>query len=433
VTGIETVDGIQTRDDLIYALSLAAELEHGICLQYLYAAYTLKTTADDGLTPVQAATVNRWETVLLEIARQEMGHVGLVNNLLTAIGGSPHFHRPNFPQEDRYGNTRIHLRLRPLTRETLQDFIEVERPRPPLEAALADTPVPIPFNYESIQELYQFIDEGFVCLERKLRKKEKTTLFIGPPEAQIDSNKIGLVNERPIYDVKLSRVTNLNEARKAIRQIVLEGEGSPKKEDKASADSHYKRLTSIEKEYSKKNEFVPHRNVIHNPATRPDRLRWSDGANLITDPFTCKVAHLSNAAYEILLMTLIRFYAQIDATKAELATLQYTSFFPLMVMVVRPAAELLSTLPAGPEYHGKRAGPPFEFYGHVQLLPHRRSAWQVLYEKLSVMAEYCAELAKEAAADNASEEMKAAAPRLEFMRQNTWRIAHDFKMAMGVS
>ena len=62
--GIETPDGIQTRDDLIYALSLAAELEHGICLQYLYAAYTLKTTVD-GLTAAQAATVNQWETDLL--------------------------------------------------------------------------------------------------------------------------------------------------------------------------------------------------------------------------------------------------------------------------------------------------------------------------------------------------------------------------------
>ena len=49
------------------------------------------------------------------------------------------------------------------------------------------------------------------------------------------------------------------------------------------------------------------------------------------------------------------------------------------------------------------------------------------------MAGYCAELAKEAAADNASEEMKAAAPRLEFMRQNSGRIAHDFKIAMRVS
>jgi hypothetical protein len=423
----QTRGDIQTRDHLIYALSLAAELEHGICLQYLYAAYTLKTTAD-GLTPTQAAMVNQWETDLLEIARQEMGHMGLVNNLLTAIGGSPHFHRPNFPQENRYGKTNIHLQLRPLTCKTLEAFIAFEQPQLWPLSAFAPTPVPTPFNYESIQELYRFIREGFVCLERKLRK-EKKTLFIGPPEAQIDSERIGLRNKRRIYDVQLSRVTNLNEASKAIKQIVEEGEGSRKEHD----DSHHKRLISIQSQYPKSNEFVPHRDVIDNPATREHRLRWSDQANLIEDPFTLKVAHLSNAAYEILLLTLIRFYAQIDATEAELATLQSTSFFPLMVMVVRPAAELLSTLPAGGCHGVKRAGPPFEFYGHVQLLPHRRSAWRVLYEKLSEMAEFCAELATEAKVSATSEEMEAAAPRLEFMRQNTWRIADNFKMAMGVS
>ena len=132
------------------------------------------------------------------------------------------------------------------------------------------------------------------------------------------------MNERPIYDVKISRVTNLEEATKAIQQIVEEGEGS--KEEKA--DSHYKRLKEIESQYPKPNEFVPHRDVIDNPATRAERLRWSDEANLIEDPFTLKVAHLSNAAYEILLLTLIRFYAHVDATEEELATLQSRPSFP---------------------------------------------------------------------------------------------------------
>ena len=96
--------GIQTRDDLMYALSLAAELEHGICLQYLYAAYTLKTTVD-GLTAAQAATVNQWETDLLEIARQEMGHLGLVNNLLTDNRGIATLPPAELPAE---GPLRVH-------------------------------------------------------------------------------------------------------------------------------------------------------------------------------------------------------------------------------------------------------------------------------------------------------------------------------------
>ena len=45
---------IRTREDLIDALGRAAELEHAIMCQYLYAAFSLKTAAD-GLTPDQIA------------------------------------------------------------------------------------------------------------------------------------------------------------------------------------------------------------------------------------------------------------------------------------------------------------------------------------------------------------------------------------------
>src|SRR3974390_1384812 len=40
---------IEHREALIYMLCEAAELEHGIMCQYLFAAFSLKQTADEGL------------------------------------------------------------------------------------------------------------------------------------------------------------------------------------------------------------------------------------------------------------------------------------------------------------------------------------------------------------------------------------------------
>ncbi len=42
---------IEHREALIYMLCQAAELEHGIMCQYLFAAFSLKQRADEGLTP----------------------------------------------------------------------------------------------------------------------------------------------------------------------------------------------------------------------------------------------------------------------------------------------------------------------------------------------------------------------------------------------
>ena len=40
---------IELREELIYTLGKAAELEHLIICQYLYAAFSLKRTADEGI------------------------------------------------------------------------------------------------------------------------------------------------------------------------------------------------------------------------------------------------------------------------------------------------------------------------------------------------------------------------------------------------
>src|ERR1700740_905914 len=76
---------IEHREALIYMLCEAAELEHGIMCQYLFGAFSLKQSADEGLSGDGLAAANRWRKQILHVATQEMLHLALVQNLLTAI------------------------------------------------------------------------------------------------------------------------------------------------------------------------------------------------------------------------------------------------------------------------------------------------------------------------------------------------------------
>src|SRR6266516_1467870 len=77
---------IEHREALIYMLCEAAELEHGIMCQYLFAAFSLKQNEQEGgMTAPELAAVRRWRAQVSRVATQEMLHLALVHNLLTAI------------------------------------------------------------------------------------------------------------------------------------------------------------------------------------------------------------------------------------------------------------------------------------------------------------------------------------------------------------
>lgn len=67
--------GVRTRADLVDLLSAAAEVEHSLMVQYLFAALTLKHGTDEGLTEDQLIQVAHWEKKVLAVARQEMEHL----------------------------------------------------------------------------------------------------------------------------------------------------------------------------------------------------------------------------------------------------------------------------------------------------------------------------------------------------------------------
>ena len=120
--------GIEHREALIYTLGKAAELEHLIMLQYLFAAFSLKQDVGEGLSAETLEAVRRWRKTLFSISEQEMLHLALVQNLLTAVGAAPRLARPNFPMPAYSYPAGVRIELLPFGEAALRHFAFLERP-----------------------------------------------------------------------------------------------------------------------------------------------------------------------------------------------------------------------------------------------------------------------------------------------------------------
>jgi hypothetical protein len=380
---------LQHREALIYTLGKAAALEHLVMCQYLYAAFSMKDREDDGLPPEQLEAVKRWRRELFHIAEQEMLHLALVQNVLTAVGGAPAFGRPNFPLPVHAYPAGVQMALLPFGETSLRHFAYLERPEgldvadaeafealdkaAPLPAAEEDEIGPRMQDFPTIGALYRAVESG---LERLTERWGEARLFLGPPAAQ--------ATETHFRWPELIPVTGLASARAAIDTIVEQGEGA--RGD--WKDAHFGRLIVILDEYlamkAADPTFEPARPVLQACVReREDGL----AVPIITEHFPNRCTDLLNAIYEVLLQLLARYFAHTDETDDHLAVLAAVSV-GLMKTVIKPLGGLVTRLPVGPEHPGATAGPTFElFYGVDYLLPHRDAAWAVMEERMRVIAE----------------------------------------------
>ena len=389
---VDTPIAIENREELIFMLSEASELEHMLMLEYLFAAFSLKTDASEGLTEEQLEAVRRWERAISEIAAQEMLHLASASNLLTAIGGAPHFRRPNFPHPAKYYPPGFELALIAFGERALGNFVFNERPEgmesdaselelasEAIRSLFSDAIVPQAQDFTTVGQLYRGIERGF---ERLVEKHGERRLFVGPPEAQ--------ATQRHFRWPELVPVTDLASARAAIETIVEQGEGA--RADRQ--DAHFGKFLRVLEEYlefkRRDPNFEPARPVVAAWVRQPSDTSLPDLA-VITDPITAGVADLFNAAYEVTLQMLVRFFVHTEETEEELRTLS-SAAVEAMFLLIKPLGQLLTTLPVGAEFPGKTAGPNFEFYRTGYLLPHRHAAWVLMHERLLKLAEHCARM-----------------------------------------
>ena len=334
---------LEARLKLAELLCEAAELEHALLCKYLFAAFSLKHEDwEGGVTPKQLEMIRSWETTLFLIARQEMEHLALVCNLLTAIGEAPYLRRPNFPVSGRHYPLGIHCDLEPFGACAVQRFIEFEMPSHPDRQRLKD--VGLTFNaqrHTTIGDLYREIETLF-------RELSGPGLFVGPPSAQLMTTPgvrgLTLASGRT-YQVSLTSVTDEDSACQIIAQIIAEGEGTPGQEP----NSHFARLCTIYSELQAESANDP---GFH-PARPVERDRTYETGGRDTSqapPLTgaaLELVELFDLAYETLMLLLIRFFAHSDQRPAEVNALQNVAFFPMMTAVIRPLGELMTESRAG--------------------------------------------------------------------------------------
>jgi len=409
----ETRIVVEHREHLWWLLAEASQLEHGIMCQYLYAAFSLKAGTEEGVTAEQLEAIGRWRTAVVDIAIQEMLHLALVSNLMSAIGAAPTFTRSNFPRASEYFPPGVQLKLLPFCEDSLTHFLYLERPEgmeradaagfvptapPPLPVA-TDEDFPRGQDFATVGHLYRGIADGLRHLAGRLGERG---LFVGPARAQATPE----VFQWP----DLIAVTDLASAVAAVEEIVEQGEGARGEWQTA----HYGRFLRVYEEHAAMcaadPDFQPARPVL--PAFSSQPFDVAEPQALISDPTTKSVADMFNMGYEVLLQTLTRYFTHTDETPEQLATLVSTAF-GLMTGVLRPLGNSLTALPVGPEHPGRTTGPTFQMYYQMgNFTPWREAAWTLLEERVRLLSDRCTALAEGHPAARAMASAAAAATRL---------------------
>ena len=429
---------IKKRNQLADLLTMAAQLEHDVMVQYLFAAFSLKkTVSEGGVNYAQLELMRSWATSMLLVARQEMEHLGYVSNLLTAIGEAPVFRRPAIPDDgNAFSIKNFKSSLDKFSLDTVFRFLCYEIPNEVDKTTLAYLrgidPGFKPSDYDGIYTTYKQIEKLF-------EEIKDIDLFIGPPSAQFLTGgnsvlargrifpKKNTGKPTTIYDLTMMPVTNLYTAKKVIQQIVEEGEGVGK--IIPGTEPHFVRFLNMHMELNKALQsdpnFEPARAVVSNPFVS-DANETNLPDNGITNANTKQVMETFDQAYNTMLLMLMRFFANTDETEEDLLGLQGTAFFPMMTLGIRPLAEVLTQLPAHEATNPLRAGPSFIIHKAIQFLPHRTAAWQVMLGELQLLASMAKGLT----------EVKTFPPpiqtRLQFIYENFDRMTMNFQNAMHV-
>ncbi|MEO6605272.1 MAG: ferritin-like protein [Aeromicrobium sp.] len=382
---------VETREELIYLLAEATVVEHSILCCYLYAAWSLKTSAEDGLTQEQVEIVKGWRKAIRSVAVEEMGHLALAANLASSIGAGAHFSRPEFPIEPGLLPNGVVLELSAFTPTLLDHFIFLERPEgiELHDATGFDHPadyertlkkgrlMPGAQDYETIGHLYRGILHGFEAL---VQMHGEEAVFCGHPDAQIGPTEVSLPG--------LITVSDLKSVKAAIGTIIEQGEGAPSH----SEDSHYQRFVQIKEDFAAlvaaDPSFEPAFPVARNPVASQS---WTTEEHvLINAPESELVLDLANSVYSLMVRTLVQSFGRGSAHRGDKMALM--SLAVNLMIVLDGIASHLASLPANPAHPGVNAGVTFSLPRDVQRMPEGHPEQVLLTERLEELATQAAHL-----------------------------------------
>jgi hypothetical protein len=212
-------------DWLKQSLQAAVELEFATIPTYLSGMWSIK---------VQSGEVyNLINSVVLE----EMLHMGLACNMLTAIGGQPQIVAPTYPGGLPGGvRPELEVYLAGLSSATVEMYMQIETPETPVAAA-ADAE-----TFPTLGAFYDAISAAFATLSPPLSATGQIETTIGVPDPDDPGGSGELTEPLPI-------LATIADVQAAIATIKDQGEGTSTSPDAPQFDggelAHYYRFGEI--------------------------------------------------------------------------------------------------------------------------------------------------------------------------------------------
>jgi CDGSH-type Zn-finger protein/uncharacterized Fe-S cluster protein YjdI len=369
-----------SREQLVHELYEAAELEHTLMCTYLYAAFSLKDGAAPGLSKTEVTAVERWRSIMMRVAVEEMAHLTAVWNITAALGATPRFGRGNFPLDPGALPAGIVVKLAPFSEAVAQHFVHLERPEGSIEPEgigfepeftfMRGTPTtritPMAIDYDTVGNFYAHLG---LNLRAFVNHRGEAAAFCGDPMLQLSSRDSGIAGVEPVICSKTALA--------AFTAIVRQGEGASVDE----RDSHYRKFLVIRDELAQLKAtnpaFAPAFPAAQNPVLRRPLRR--EGRVWIENEEAIVTVDVANSAYAIMLRLLAHSYL-IPSSSAE-KTLVVELALNLM-RAVTLWGERAAQLPAGPSNPGCNAGMSFTALRDAAPIPPGPSARRFFLERL---------------------------------------------------
>jgi Ferritin-like len=381
----------------IFLLHVDAGIEHALMAQYLYAAYSL---GGPQVAPEYREMVQRWQESILGIAKEEMGHLITVQNVLRLLSGPLNLDREDYPFDAAF--YPFDFTLERLTLDSLAKYIYAEMPEdwtdPPAaevkkRAREANHDEPL----HAVHELFdlmiatignpELVPDEFFRPETVAQQASWSEWGRGYAHGARGSE---LQRDQPkTPDLIIRSVDSRASAVAALHDIAVQGEATTIEMRQLS---HFQRFLDIYLEWKKVLEkdkrFDPARAVVTNPivedsiAEKPAKLSMKPAdCNVITAPVTFYWAHLLNVRYRLLLSALnhaLHLSGALASTnqptaRGDVITLVFSEMYK-----IRSLASVLVQLPVRADTPPEKAaaGPPFQMPYTLEIPQAESDRWR---------------------------------------------------------
>lgn len=424
------------RDELIFLLHTAAEIEHALMVQYLFAWFSLRT-GDQTLTDDQRTLVGNWASAIFQVAKEEMGHLITVQNLLRSIGGPLNLEREDMPFRSML--YPFPFQLEPLSKHSLAKYVFAEMPaESEMDPQYAEVVAEARRNVPSDDQL----NHVGVLFARILELIDEV-----PTEV--------FHNERPGFQaafddwaggdsaVIVETIRSKSDAKRAVEEIAEQGEGMTSPAPDSLQDSHFETFFGIYNEFPGDGSWSPVYPIPDNVNTlqlesddvEPDLIDEVLRQGSITHAKSRLFAQLFNQRYRMLLLSLMHTLSieadNVDGTESGRGDVRGWVFNEMYGLTA--IANLLVKSPLTTAGDGNVAAAPFELPYTLAIPDQKRDRWRMhidLFDSSNLLTD---KLGAMGLSENEQEIVDDVKDRDEQSRARVYEICPDISPELKVA